>query len=344
MGMMNLGLFGKRRAVGLDVGGGSVRALAMERRRGQLVVTGGGTASIENQLDPRDVAHGIHAVLAAAGAGHDPIVAAVGGPEVVIRLVNLPPLPPGKLLSAIAIQHRELGLHPPGEAVLDGQVLRHSRDGEGVEVLSVSVPKPLVEERKRLFYQAAIDVEVLDVEPLALLNAALYLTALRDEELLVLLNVGWHTTVLCLFSERGPVVARYLETGAEQFVEAARAASGMLAPILPFSSRIVELMDSPRAAAACRELVERLAEDVRLSITFYRTEYDRESRPRFAVSGWVELSHIGRWLADRLGLAALEVLDPLRALEVEMPQQPAGELLGGGPQFLQAFGLALRAL
>jgi Tfp pilus assembly PilM family ATPase len=87
-----------------------------------------------------------------------------------------------------------------------------------------------------------------------------------------------------------------------------------------------------------------MAEDIRLSLTFYRTEYDRESLPRYAIGGWVDLPQVGRWVADRLGLGApLEVMDPFKAVEV---RTPAGsqELERQGPQFLQAFGLALRGL
>jgi len=87
-----------------------------------------------------------------------------------------------------------------------------------------------------------------------------------------------------------------------------------------------------------------MAEDIRLSLTFYRTEYDRESLPRYALGGWVDLPHIGRWVADRLGLGApLEIMDPFGAVEVKVPA--AGpDLAAAGPQFLQAFGLALRGL
>ena len=65
-------------------------------------------------------------------------------------------------------------------------------------------------------------VRSLDVEPLALLNGALHLTGLDPGELLLLLTVGRQSSVLCLFSEQGPVVARYLDVGAESFTEQLR--------------------------------------------------------------------------------------------------------------------------
>src|SRR5215510_6067841 len=132
---MNLRLFRKRRAVGLDVGSGSIKAIVAERRGSDIVVTGSGLTAVEGGGDARQLIQAIHATMAAAGADGEAVVAAIGGPEVVIRQVSLPPLPPQKILPALEIQHRELGLLPPGEAIMDAQVLRRSRDGSSTEIL-----------------------------------------------------------------------------------------------------------------------------------------------------------------------------------------------------------------
>jgi len=258
--------------------------------------------------------------------------------------VSLPPLPLSRIIPALEMQYRELGLHPPDESVLDAQILRTGPDDGANEILSVSVPRTLVTERTALLRRASVNVQIMDVEPLAILNGALRLTALEPGELLVVVNIGRESSVLCLFSEQGPVVARYLDIGAEVFTEQIRVAF----QLSPFSTesftRTISPGELPKAEAACREVVERMAEDIRLSLTFYRTEYDRESLPRYALGGWADIPYIGRWLGDRLGLSApFEVMDPLQAVDVHAPQ--IGDTpRPPGPQFLQAFGLALRGI
>jgi len=342
---MNFTLGRRARSVGLDVGSGSIRALVLERRRSEVVVVGRGAAPVEAGGDSAKLGQAVHTALADAGAAGEPVIAAVGGPEVVIRQLSLPPVPKAKILPALELQHRELGLLPPRDAVMDAQILRKSKkDVAANEILSVSVPRPRLDERIRLFQQAAVTVRMLDVEPLALLNGAIHLTGLDAGELLVLLTVGHQSSVLCLFSEQGPVVARYLEVGAEAFSEQLRAVFPLSVHSTKDFARTIPAAEVPKAEAACRELVERMAEDVRLSLTFYRTEYDRESLPRYAIGGSVELPYIGRWVADRLGLGApLEVMDPFSSVEVKAPPTTA-EVAPWGPQFLQAFGLALRGL
>jgi len=339
-----LRFFRKRRAIGLDIGSGSVKALCLEQRGGEVVITGRALRPVESGADPRQMAQAVHAALATTGGAGEPIVAAVGGPDVVIRQVALPPLPERKILPALEIQHRELGLLPPGDAVLDAQVLRRAHDGVLNEVLSVSVPRARIDERMRLLELAGVDIDVLDVEPLALLNGAMRLTALDQNELLVLLTIGRQRSVLCLYSEQGPVVARYLSAGAEAFLDQLQMAFDVGADAAAFA-RALSPGQAARAEAACRDIVERMAEDMRLSLTFYRTEYDRDSLPRYAIAGSLDLPYIARWLADRLGLGApLELLDPFKAVEVDARRAGGDDPGSSGSRFLQAFGLALRGL
>jgi type IV pilus assembly protein PilM len=342
--MVTLGSLRRRRSVGLDIGRGAIKALKVEGRGTRLQVTGIGVTPVELGADPGEIGHAVNTALASAGAEGDPVVTAIGGPEVIIRQVSLPSLPPNQIIPTLAFQHRELGLLPPEEAVIDAQVLRRSRDGASAEVLAVSVPRKLVEARTRLLQQAAVPVGVLDVEPLALLNGALHLSGFQTGDLLVTVTIGRQNTVLGLFSEQGPVVARYLDVGAGHFTEQLRAVPGLSPSPIPGITRSLAGADDPRAEEACRPIVDRIAGDIQLALAFYRTEYDREAIPRYAVGGWAGLPQIGKWLADRLGLTApVEIMNPLQVLELrtrrfDIDAEPAG------PQFLQAFGLALRGL
>jgi type IV pilus assembly protein PilM len=326
------------------VGEGAVRALALERRRDDPVVVGVGRASIVGGAASQRLGRAMQQALADAGVHGEPVIAAIGGSDVVVRQVPLPPVPADRILPALELQHRDLGGLPSGESVIDAQILRRSRDGVSNDVLSVSVPRPRVEERVRLFEQAAVPLKALDVEPLALLNGAIALTGLEPGELLVLLTVGVRSSVLCLYSDDGPVVARYLDAGAEALIEGLRKAFELSPYAARDVARQVAGADLARAEAACRPVIERMAEDVRLSLTFYRTEYDRDSMPRYAIAGHVEPPVMSRWVADRLGLGTpLELMDPLRALEVAGPPV-AVDVVPAGPQFLAALGLGLRGL
>jgi type IV pilus assembly protein PilM len=334
-------LFGKQRAVGLDIGVGSVRAMVLEGTPDKARIAGTGAVPIAAGNGATTTAQAIHAALAQAGADGEPVVAAVGGPDVVVRQLTLPPLPPGRVLQALELQHRDFGLLPPSEGLLDAQILRRSKGD--CQVLAVSAPKPVVEGRLRLLEQAAVKLRILEVEALAVLNAAIHLGRLDPHELLVALDLGQERAVLCLLSERGPVVVRYLDVGASAIVERLRGAGVDVPDTSAPLGTPEEAADAGPVAEACREVVRRIADEIRMSLAFYRSEYDRESLPRYLLSGWLRVRRLNRWLTDELRLESpFEVIDPFQAVRVTAAQG-AGDG-AAGPEFVQAFGLALRAL
>ena len=306
-----MGMFNRRRAIGLDIGPAAVRALVLEGRPGKVSIAATAAVPVAAGNGNGATVEAIHACLARVRADGQPVVVAVGGPDVVVRQLTLPPLPPGRVLQALELQHRDFGLLPPSEGLLDAQILRRSK-GE-CRVLAVSAPKPVVEGRLRLLERAAVKVRTLDVEALALLNAALHLGRPDPRELLVALDLGEERAVLCLLSDRGPVVVRHLDVGASATGEQLRGA------------------------------VRRVADEIRTSLAFYRSEYDRESLPRYLLSGWLRMRELNRWLTDELRLESpFEVIDPFRAIPVTAARGETDE--SAGPEFVQAFGLALRAL
>lgn len=316
-------IFHKQRAIGLDISAGVVRVLVLEGTAEKARITATGTAPIPGGGDGAASAHAIHAALAAARVDGEPVVAAIGGPEVVVRQLTLPPVPADRVLQALEFQHKDFGLLPPSEGLLDAQILRRSESE--CQVLAVSAPRLAIEARLRLLEQAAVKVRNLDVEALALLNAVLHLSEFDPRELVVALDLAKDRTILCLLSERGPVVVRYLDVGASAIVEAP------------------EDSDTGPAAQPSRDAIRRIADEIRLSLAFYRSEYDRESLPRYLLSGCLRVRRLNRWLTDELRLdSPFEVLDPFQTVRVTAPRGQAEE--SAGPEFVQAFGLALRAL
>ena len=79
----------KQRAVGLDIAGGVVRALALDGSVEKPRITGAGLAAIPSGADGAASAQAIQAALAQAGVNGDAVITSVGGPEVVVRQLTL---------------------------------------------------------------------------------------------------------------------------------------------------------------------------------------------------------------------------------------------------------------
>ena len=199
------------RAVGLDIGVEQVKAVALQKRRHQCILTGVGLIMIPKQANEEAVAEAVKSALREAGAGKSAaICAAVGGPSVVVKGIQLPRTPLPRVLDAVRWSFREHGLLPGAGAVLDAQVLSTSAEGQ-MHIMAVCVPQDLVDRRLRLLTRAGVTPQKMDVQPLALLNAILALQEVTTDETLVLLSLVSEAAFVCVYhAAAGAPLIRYL--------------------------------------------------------------------------------------------------------------------------------------
>jgi Tfp pilus assembly PilM family ATPase len=199
------------RVVGLDIGVEQVKAVALQKRRHQYTLTGVGLSAIPRRADDRAVAQAVRTALRDAGAGKNAAVcAAVGGPSVVVKGMQLPHMPLTRVMEAVRWSFREHGLLPAGNSIFDVQLLSPSSEGQ-MHILAVCVPQELVERRRRILALAGVTLQKLDVEPFALLNAILALQGVATDETLVLLNLAPETAWIGVYhAVAGAPLIRYL--------------------------------------------------------------------------------------------------------------------------------------
>jgi Tfp pilus assembly PilM family ATPase len=299
------------RAVGLDIGVEQVKAVALQKRRHQCILTGIGLSTIPQRANDEAVAQAVKAALREAGAGKSAaICAAVGGPSVVVKGIQLPRTPLPRVLDAVRWSFQEHGLLPSAGAVLDAQVLRTSDEGQ-MHIMAVCVPQDLVDRRLRLLTRAGVTPQKMDVQPLALLNAILALQEVDTDETLVLLSLASEAALICVYNAAaGAPLIRYLHAEHESAAE--------------------------------------MLGEIRTAVTYFQSQLAEVSTLRFVYCG--PKSIFGELQAGLPELLALwnqrddpMLFDPLTRLEGAQRFLPADTSVEGS-QFAPAVGLAMRAL
>ena len=153
-------------------------------------------------------------------------------------------------------------------------------------------------------------------------------------------------TALCLFSELGPVV-RALPRARGRVTSRERPAGGLRRVALLDGRIRREIFPPPRRRPRRRRrvapIIDRIAEDIRLSPrVLSHGVRPRVDSPATSWAGWAGFLRPAGGLAERIGLTApFKVMNPFQAVEMKTS---AFRLRGEpfGPQFLHAFGLALR--
>lgn len=263
------------------------------------------------------------------------ITIGVSGPDVIVKQITLPLMDEAEVAGAVRFEARK---HLPFDVqtlVLDHQVLARHASEKRLDVLLATVAQSHLDRVLAPLHELGVEPAIVDAAPLALSNA---LTQMLPRETSneasahMLVDLGHRSSWLSLRLKNMPFFARRIDWGGVTIAEALSHAS---VTGLESGARIrPSLLTDPNTAAAGRGAVLRLAEEIRRSLTFYRTMATLPDDLMVHVSGGTaRVTGLVDQLGQSLGLRT-RLFAPLEAGSREA---------GRDPQFAQALGLALRS-
>jgi type IV pilus assembly protein PilM len=224
----------------------------------------------------------------------------------------------------------------PQTMVIDFQVLGRYVSERRIDVLIAAVAREHLDRQLALLARLDVSADIVDATPLALANAALH-GAGNDRSPRLLLDIGHTSSHLTLYQRGEPFFSRRFEFGGRHLTQAI---AGQLQ--VPFEEaeewKLAAGSDEPGFLQAVRQALARdLVDEVRRSLAFYRTLGHLPESPRLLLSGaTARLPGIAGQLAEMFEFP-VSVFDPFADLGGATRAR-----VTGGPQFAQAFGLALR--
>lgn len=202
----------KKPAVGLDIGGSSVKVVKMAKAGDgyQLsqygVMPVGLTFNEEGSAvdsDRTEVVNAIRRLFAEKKIATRHVVSAVSGESVIVRIIRMPHIEGGKasdLEFAVKNEARDFIPFEMEDVVFDYQRLDDVViDGQkSMEVLVVAVKKELIEDHIRLLNEAGLEPVVIDVGSFALVNTLIAAQAVAANEAVALVNIGADVTSIAV--------------------------------------------------------------------------------------------------------------------------------------------------
>ena len=338
--------------VGLDIGTFSVKIVAI-----QTGVAGTRYWSAESGITPEEdperkvapeaIARAIVACLNDVELnpkGVGGVSTGIAGSDVIVKQISLPMLDDVEIANAIRYEARKHLPFDPQSMVLDYQVLGRSQQEHHTDLLLAAVSRDHLDRHLAPLKMLGMEPNIVDATSLALTNAAA--GAGGGDDTRVLLDIGAAASHLLIYKRNQPFFARRFDFGGRTLTRAIAAA--IQVSFAEAEKRKLALAresasdpdrDSPEWRALAESLRRDLAEEVVRSIAFYRTQAHFPDLPKLSLSGGTaRFPGIARRLGEALGVA-VEVHDPFGG----MGSTRAGVSPPSGPQFAQAFGLAMRA-
>jgi type IV pilus assembly protein PilM len=347
--MAIFGLGGSSTTVGLDIGSGLLKLVAVDHGKGGPVMSGVSVtpvladAIVEGEImDPGIVSDTIQGLFKTAGIKQKKVVVAVGGRDVIIKKIQVDRM---KESEAFEVVRWEAQQHVPFdiEAVeLDFQILDPEGEGLQMDVLLVAAKRDLVEDKVHLLSQAGLDAGVVDVDAFALHNAFEVNHPDAMEGVVALLNIGHELTNVNVLEEGVPLLTRDLTIGTRKIREDLQRERGLSADdaegLLKGFERSPDL--DPFVQARGEEIAVGLE---RASAFLQSASRDAGSIQRiFCCGGGARVPGLTDVLNQRLNVP-VEVANPIQRLNAKDGIFDTVDVDEVAPLLMLATGLALRS-
>jgi type IV pilus assembly protein PilM len=339
----------KRTTVGLDIGSGLIKLVAISHGSGEPVLTKVAFTTVVDDaivegevMDTGIVADAIRGLMASAGIKTKNVVIAVGGRDVIIKKISMERV---KEAEARQLIRWEAEQHVPFDmenVELDFQILDPEGDGLQMSVLLVAAKRELVENKMALLTQAGLTPQIIDVDAFALHNAFQLNHPDAMHGVVGLVNLGHETTNVNILEDGIPVLTRDLPVGTRRFREDLQRERGLTA------EEADKLLQGFERSEVLEPFLETRGEELAVGIERATAFLQSASRSAGGISrlyttgGGSRIPGLNKALADRLRLPVQQAnpMERLQVAEEVLSSLNADEV---GPLLMLPIGLALRS-
>lgn len=333
------------KTLGLDIGSHSVKCVQLEKRGTtayRLLSAGAfeiAPEGINLEEDPRKaIVSAIRKGIQGINVKRTTIITAIGGVSTAIRQIELPFMTEKELASAIKWEARNYIPFDINDVELDYQIINTSKASNRLDIVLVSIIKDFVRYHLELLREIPIDPHIIDVNPLALVNAVLFNEEIEKDEFVVLMDIGDKNTTLSVYSEEGQYFVRNIMISGNDLTEDIMKGNGLS---YAEAEKFKMSEDSAGLIETIKPSLDNLVREVRRSLTFYENQTKIKGFSKiFLTGGSAPLKGLDGYLSTELGLP-VEILNPFRKINVEQASllSPFGN---GLCKLALAVGLAIR--
>lgn len=323
-------MFEKNRVITIDLGASKVAVGEFSLGKGGVpTLTNYGISPIEGEGGSESdrlafIVTAIRDQLRELGIKPAPMVLSVSGQVVFPRFVKLPPVGRDKLPQIIQYEAEQNVPFPIDEVVWDYQLIGNDEDE-----LNVMLVAAKIENIKRLTdcaQAAELEPEVVDVAPMALLNAVYY-SRQDDAGCVMILDIGARSSNL-IFMEENRVFSRSIPVAGNTITqelmksfevtfaeaEAIKIEKGFVS--FGGVTAGAEDEEADQASKMIRSVLTRLHAEVNRSINFYRSQQGGSAPDLVLLAGGSSmLAHVDTFFQDKLRVP-VEYFNPFGAVEV----------------------------
>jgi len=331
-------------AIGIDVGRHSMKAVLLQRRSAsRLALTHFAVREFPEEANTLEaLGENLRLLLHDLGGTAKALGIAVSHPDALVRIIEQNTIPPELLRDALRINGPLLLSQDCREWVIDCEAIPASAgaaapvEGEQVRYLVGGLPRPHVQKVYEACAKNKIPATVLQLPPVALLNAFEFANStVFKSQAFVLVDIGHRSSTVIVGVKGELILIRSLEYGGAHFAEhlILQGAANFEEVVTMLEQE--EVLTVENARLSLNELVRSISS----SIGFFEAQREEAIPKVFVAGGLAKLPAILSILVEELHLPC-ETWDPFADCELSIPRMQVAELTSQQPLLGAAFGVA----
>lgn len=196
----------------------------------------------------------------------------VKGQGVVLRFIQFPQMKPEELRSAISFEVEQYIPFKAPEVVWDFHILDENvpmaGGGNGMNILLVAVKRDDLYGQIQLFQEAGLEIDLIDVDALAAINALEYFQPEKFNEPVALLDIGSEISTLSIILSGKPRFIRDISYGGFDIIKKMRRKLGLTQEQAVHQIE-VDQAPAPEAQTVLKEALGDLVSELKLSLNYY---------------------------------------------------------------------------
>lgn len=335
--------------MGIDMGLGSIKAVALERVGEVMSLTAIGEVKTPNQdwmksevnkNDLEEVAGALKSLIKDLKISNRAAVVALPEYEIVSRLVSLPPLEEKEIKDALAFEAETFVPYPLDQVSIDYEVTEEDEGGR-LTVFAIAARNDLIANYVKIFKAAGM--ELLAIESPAVSMRRILKQIATASEATMVLDIGQKYSDLIGFKNGNIYFARSISLGGESLTRAISVNLGLdMASADEYKKAygIKEMELEGKIKSAIMPVFESMAEEIRRAMALYSESNNRAIELLVLSGGGAKLPGLAEEFTRILGIEA-QVIQPFLKIETQRIVSPIN-LEVDGYRFSTAVGLALR--
>lgn len=331
--------------IGIDIGNASIKIIelgSLGRDKWKLQAAASATIPaggfVDSPSNQAAITTTIGKIVKEAGIRSRRVVLALPEEQVSSHVVEMPQMVDAELEQALKWQVEQYVPIPADQAVWSWEVIGKDAKG-GMEVMLVAVARNLVDVYKRVVEQAGLEVVAVETELIATSRAVVP----SSVPVSLVVDIGAKSTDVGVVNAGRLVFARTVPTAGEAFTRAIETNLGLdnrqaeqYKNTYGFSG---EMMGG-KLMVAMKPVLSIIVSEIKKTIDFYLSKHTSESVKLVTLSGGIAaLPDVVLVMSEMLGLE-ISVASPFARVDMDQNQKKA--LMGNGPFYSVAVGLAMR--